>query len=183
MFSHCMDPFYGHRHILSQCAKFITHLFTCLELQSSSSGWVPYFIVYTLHLTKLVHTSVTFVALILLQLDHHGKWCYCNAHLWWDAGIADRSKRTIVMTIWRHTIGTMMSSLMPPMCVSTPNWCVQHILVPFKFLTIHGKPHRRTPPEGTSHCEVFGFNSKSRTSFFRRSFITGLLFWLWLGRR
>jgi len=52
----------------------------------------------------------------------------------------------------------------------------RHRLCHNQNVTVHGKSYRRTPPEGTSHSEVFGFNSKSCTSFFRRSFIIGLLF-------
>lgn len=51
------DPYYRHENIAWLCGHFISHLFACPEYLPTSSGSstkLPYFIVYTLHQTKLV---------------------------------------------------------------------------------------------------------------------------------
>ncbi|KAJ7747089.1 hypothetical protein B0H14DRAFT_2406349, partial [Mycena olivaceomarginata] len=69
------DPFHGYKYIAQLSGRFITHLFACppFPLQSThSQAKLPYFIVYTLHHTKL-HQSITYAVLVLLQ---HLKVCF-----------------------------------------------------------------------------------------------------------
>ena len=64
------DPYHGHEHIAKLCARFVSHLFACLNIPPPPSGpltpRLEHFIAYVLHHTRL-HTSVTFAALYLLQ--------------------------------------------------------------------------------------------------------------------
>jgi Cyclin, N-terminal domain len=63
------DPFYGHEDTACLCARFITHLFACLDYPPSSTHSqvkLPYFIAYALHRTQL-HSSVILATLFFLQ--------------------------------------------------------------------------------------------------------------------